>query len=59
MLVAKPPTDEQQRIADELDRSLDKQRESRTRVETSIELLREYRAALITAAVTGQLRELL
>lgn len=50
-----PPLPEQQAIADYLDSqtaALDKQRKS---IETSIELLREYRASLITHAVTGKI----
>lgn len=50
-----PPLPEQQAIADYLDSqtaALDKQRKS---IETSIELLREYRASLITHTVTGKI----
>ncbi len=53
--VALPPLPEQQAIADYLDAqcaAMDSQRKS---LEKSIELLREYRASLITHAVTGKI----
>ncbi|MTJ93770.1 MAG: restriction endonuclease subunit S [Desulfovibrio sp.] len=54
-LIALPPLPEQQAIADYLDAqcaAMDSQREN---LEKSIELLREYRASLITHAVTGKI----
>ena len=45
----------QKTIADFLDRETAKLSSASTAIEKSIELLREYRAALITAAVTGQI----
>ena len=53
--LALPPLPEQQAIADYLDSqcaAMDSQREN---LEKSIELLREYRASLITHAVTGKI----
>lgn len=55
MTIAKPPLDEQEAIGDELDRTLSDLELNEGRVIRSIELLNEYRAALITAAVTGRL----
>ena len=54
MVVACPPNHEQVRIGEELDKGLQKIDFDAKKIETSIELLAEYRAALITAAVTGQ-----
>ncbi|WP_084861470.1 restriction endonuclease subunit S [Salibaculum halophilum] len=50
-----PPLDEQRAIADEIDRELDRIRNLITKTEQSIALLKEKRAALITAAVTGKI----
>lgn len=49
-----PPDSEQRAIADFLDRETAKIDGLVAKVETAIARLREYRAALITAAVTGQ-----
>lgn len=49
-----PPDSEQRAIADFLDRETTKIDGLVAKVETAIARLREYRAALITAAVTGQ-----
>ena len=49
-----PPDSEQRALADFLDRETTKIDGLVTKVETAIARLREYRAALITAAVTGQ-----
>lgn len=49
-----PPVEEQQRIADYLQRALLGIREVVRRVTDAIDLLVEYRAALISAAVTGE-----
>lgn len=50
-----PPFEEQSKIADFLAREVRTLRASATKIVTSIERLDEYRAALITAAVTGKL----
>ena len=50
-----PPMDEQQIIADFLDRETAKIDQLIAKVETAIERLQEYRSALITAAVTGKI----
>lgn len=49
-----PPTEEQQAIADYLDRETAKLDALVEKIETAIERLREYRSALIAAAVTGK-----
>lgn len=56
--VGLPPNDEQKEIADFIDCGLEYEDERAAKVERSVELLDEYRAALITAAVTGQISEL-
>jgi type I restriction enzyme, S subunit len=53
--VALPPNEEQMEIADYIDRGLEYENDRARKVERSVALLKEYRAALITAAVTGQL----
>lgn len=50
-----PPAAEQQAIADYLDRQTARLDALAGRVRRAMDLLREYRAALITAAVTGQI----
>jgi len=50
-----PPIEEQRRIADRIDVELERIRGLITLTERSIGLLREKRAALITAAVTGKI----
>ncbi|MDE0268327.1 MAG: restriction endonuclease subunit S [Acidimicrobiaceae bacterium] len=50
-----PPLDEQRAIAEFLDRETGKIDKLCSRVEIAIERLLEYRAALITAAVTGKI----
>ena len=50
-----PPTDEQEAIAADLDRKTSRIDGLITLTERSIDLLREKRAALITAAVTGKI----
>ena len=50
-----PPIEEQRRIADRIDVELERIRGLITLTERSINLLREKRAALITAAVTGKI----
>ncbi len=56
--VALPPHEEQIEIACYIDRWLRWENERFEMVEQSIDLLEEYRAALITSAVTGQLANL-
>jgi type I restriction enzyme S subunit len=58
MSLAVPPIDEQSEIATFLDDLLARCREVEDRIGTSIARLTEYRAALITAAVTGQIEGL-
>ena len=53
--IAFGPEDEQAAIVSFLDRALDRSDKVLARVEEQIDRLREYRQALITAAVTGQL----
>lgn len=55
LLIPLPPLDEQREIADYLDRETAKIDTLIAKVERHIELARERRAALITAAVTGQI----
>ena len=50
-----PPIDEQNRILDYLDKELSGIGEVSESIKTSLSLIKERRAALITAAVTGQL----
>jgi type I restriction enzyme S subunit len=50
-----PPIEEQRRIADRIDVELERIRGLIALTERSIDLLREKRAALITAAVTGKI----
>ena len=50
-----PPTAEQQAIADHLDRETAKIDALTTKITESIDLLTEYRTALISAAVTGKI----
>ena len=50
-----PPLSEQQAIAEYLDRETGKIDALASKVETAIEKLKEYRTALISAAVTGKI----
>jgi restriction endonuclease S subunit len=50
-----PPVSEQHTIASFLDRETAKIDRMVAKVETAVERLREYRTALITAAVTGKI----
>jgi len=50
-----PSTDEQEAISDFLDERIGKLRRLITTIENSIDQLREYRTALISAAVTGKI----
>ena len=54
-VVSWPPVVEQRAIADFLDRETARLDTLVTKIETAIERLHEYRAALITAAVTGKI----
>ena len=54
-----PDLDSQKRIADFLDKKTAQIDHTVTKVQASIDLLREYRAALITTAVTGKIATLL
>ena len=51
-----PPVEEQRIIVDSLDRETEKMDSLNTATQETIKLLRERRAALISAAVTGQIR---
>lgn len=53
-----PPTTEQDQIADAVHERLIRLDNAATEISTSIDRLREYRSALITAAVTGQIEGL-
>ncbi|MBO6765038.1 MULTISPECIES: hypothetical protein [Alphaproteobacteria] len=50
-----PSSNEQESIADEIDRLIASHRSLADHVQVSIDRLKEYRSALITAAVTGQI----
>lgn len=56
--LARPPVGEQEVIASYLSKQLGIADRSESRIGESIRLLQEYRAALITAAVTGQIEGL-
>ena len=56
--VAVPPKEEQAAIADYIDHGLEQQNDRAIKVEQSVKLLEEYRSALITSAVTGQIEDL-
>lgn len=58
MNIAKPPVTEQKDIGSELDELLLRLELNEKRVKRSVELLSEYRAAIITEAVTGQFTDL-
>jgi len=53
--IAVPPKDEQHRIADFLDRETAKIDALISKIQEAIERLKEYRTALISAAVTGKI----
>jgi type I restriction enzyme, S subunit len=53
--IAVPPPEEMRAVLDQLNARLDRFTATTEKVTTSINRLREYRAALITAAVTGQI----
>ncbi|MCS3701013.1 type I restriction enzyme S subunit [Salinibacter ruber] len=54
-IVPKPPKEEQDRIAEYIERSMSQIYALIDQIEEGIELLEEYRTALISAAVTGQI----
>ncbi|TGG90205.1 MAG: restriction endonuclease subunit S [Aphanocapsa feldmannii 277cV] len=58
MVITKPPLCEQRAIGLELDQTLGNLEQNEARVSLSIQLLSEYRSAVVTAALTGQLLEL-
>ncbi len=58
MVIVKPPLDEQMAIGIELDRAVKSVEAETSCITRSIELMLEYRSALISAAVTGQIAEL-
>ena len=53
-----PPFDEQRQIEASVKEEADQLQQARILLEDSVEALEEYRSALITAAITGQLTEL-
>jgi type I restriction enzyme, S subunit len=53
--IAVPPMDDQIKISQFLDKKVKVIKKTIASLKSSISLLREYRAALITAAVTGQI----
>lgn len=55
MITAWPPVSEQESIVEHLDAELEKVAGVEHQIETSVSYLGEYRAALVTAAVTGQI----
>ncbi|MFM6105591.1 MAG: restriction endonuclease subunit S [Sphaerospermopsis kisseleviana] len=50
-----PPLQEQQKIAEYLDQKTAQIEEQKTKIQQAIDLLKEYRTALITNAVTGKI----
>lgn len=58
LVLTLPPTPEQSTIAEHIDATIDAHDRQSGKVKQSIERLQEYRAALITAAVTGQIEGL-
>ena len=58
MVITKPPLCEQRAIGLELDQTLGDLKQNEALVSLSIQLLSEYRSAIVTAGVTGQFMEL-
>lgn len=56
LLVCQPPFKEQELIANYIDKQLSKFDSLVIKIETAIERLQEYRAALISSVVTGKVR---
>jgi type I restriction enzyme S subunit len=54
-LLGIPPLEEQQKIAEYLDQKTAQIEEQKTKIQQAIDLLKEYRTALITNAVTGKI----
>ena len=54
-MLAQPPQEERRRIAEYLEREATRMDALITRVRQAIEHLHEFRAALISAAVTGKI----
>lgn len=55
LVLPAPPREEQERVSEVLDEAWGRTKAAVSRLELQVERLREYRQALITAAVTGQL----
>ena len=55
LLVTVPPKEEQQRLVEDIENRAERDALVKERTIASIDRLKEYRAALITAAVTGQI----
>jgi type I restriction enzyme S subunit len=55
VVISLPPPEEQSEIAKFIDQGLKCEKERAAKVERSVELLQEYRAALVTSAVTGKI----
>jgi type I restriction enzyme S subunit len=53
--LADPPVQEQQKIAEYLDKKTAQIEEQKTKIQQAIDVLKEYRTALITNAVTGKI----
>lgn len=58
LLLAKPPLFEQEKIVAMAEQEMSQYSETSLRIKQSIALLNEYRSALITAAVTGQIESM-
>ncbi|MBE9249652.1 restriction endonuclease subunit S [Dolichospermum sp. LEGE 00240] len=54
-IITIPPLEEQQKIAEYLDQKTAQIEEQKTKIQQAIEILKEYRTALITNAVTGKI----
>lgn len=55
VVISLPPPEEQSAIAEYIDQGLEYEKDRAAKVERSVELLQEYRAALVTSAVTGKI----
>lgn len=55
VVISLPPPEEQIAIAEYIDQGLEYEKDRAAKVERSVELLQEYRAALVTSAVTGKI----
>lgn len=54
-IITEPPLHEQQKIANYLDQKTAEIEEQKTKIQQAIDVLKEYRTALITNAVTGKI----